>query len=632
VQDDRYDEAVGWSKSAYQSAGELGAEDIVQNAIGNLGWAYFKLGESDKALELLLEARRRASALGDTEDEIKWLTTSGYIFMTTNRSDDAKHSYSAALQAARRTNSREDMSNILIDLAEVSVISGAAAEADFYVAQAFFMAAESGSRPDVMDAEAIQMQAAALRNDQPRAEKLLHEVEVAPESQTAMKWACEHAMARLYEREGHTQQSQAMYNAALTTFETARAQLQHEDSQLPFVANATSIYDDYIHFLVAQGKSEEALRIADQSRARTLAQGLGVDLNKRYHPAALHPGAIARKANATLLFYWLGEKQSYLWTITPTRTNLTTLAGRDKILPVVENYRKSLLGPGDPLQATSQPGSQLYDLLVAPAAKFIDRKRPVMILADGPLSLLNFETLIVPAPAPHYWIEDATLIAAPSLATLASAMPSRSNAGKLLLLGDAISAGSEYPELPQASLEMKQIEKHFGARDQFVYAGQQATPTTYLTSDPKQYSYIHFVAHGVASRTDPLDSAIILSRTSQSADGYKLYAREIMRHPIDARLVTISACNGSGTRAYAGEGLVGLSWAFLRAGAHNTIGALWEVSDDSTPRLMDDLYQGLEDGLSPAEALRKAKLGLLHSTSVFRKPYYWAPFQIYTRL
>ena len=74
---------------------------------------------------------------------------------------------------------------------------------------------------------------------------------------------------------------------------------------------------------------------------------------------------------------------------------------------------------------------------------------------------------------------------------------------------------------------------------------------------------------------------------------------------------------------------MGLSWAFLRAGAHNVIGALWEVSDASTPQLMDKLYDGLNRGQDPASALRAAKLSLLHSDSVFKKPYYWAPFQLY---
>jgi CHAT domain-containing protein len=99
---------------------------------------------------------------------------------------------------------------------------------------------------------------------------------------------------------------------------------------------------------------------------------------------------------------------------------------------------------------------------------------------------------------------------------------------------------------------------------------------------------------------------------------------------LHAELVTISTCYGAGTRSYAGEGLVGLSWAFLRAGAHNVIGALWEVSDTSTPHLMDELYGELQEGRSPEVALRAAKLSLLHSNSVFRKPFYWAPFQIYS--
>jgi CHAT domain-containing protein len=76
--------------------------------------------------------------------------------------------------------------------------------------------------------------------------------------------------------------------------------------------------------------------------------------------------------------------------------------------------------------------------------------------------------------------------------------------------------------------------------------------------------------------------------------------------------------------------LVGLSWAFLRAGAHSVIGALWEVADDSSPRLMDALYQGIEAGEPPATALRKSKLSLLHSNSRFATPFYWAPFQIYS--
>jgi CHAT domain-containing protein len=422
-----------------------------------------------------------------------------------------------------------------------------------------------------------------------------------------------------------------MYQTSLSTFESARASLKNEESKLPFLANATGIYDDYIHFLVAHRKPDEALALADRSRARTLEQGLGVTSNSpSVSYASFHPGEIARKTNATLLFYWLGERESYLWAITAVKTSMFILPARAQISPVVGRYRKALLGLSDPVETSNADGVALYRMLLAPARELIRPGSTVVILNDGVLSQLNFETLIAPGPTPHYFIEDATVVSASSLELLASAKPPERTGNKLLLVGDAVSPNPDYPDLPKAASEIGQIEKHFAAPEVTLFARERATAGSYLTSAPQQFAYIHFVAHGVASRIDPLDSAIILSRSTAEADSFKLHARDIMKHPIHARLVTISACYGSGTRSYAGEGLVGLAWAFLRAGAHHVIGALWEVSEESTPRLMDSLYQGLESGKPPAEALRQAKLALLHSKGEFRKPFFWAPLQIYT--
>jgi CHAT domain-containing protein len=83
-------------------------------------------------------------------------------------------------------------------------------------------------------------------------------------------------------------------------------------------------------------------------------------------------------------------------------------------------------------------------------------------------------------------------------------------------------------------------------------------------------------------------------------------------------------------RSYSGEGLIGLAWAFLHTGSHHVIGSLWEVSDSSTPQLMGDLYDGLARGNRPDVALRSAKLAMIHGGGVFRKPFYWAAFQLYS--
>jgi len=291
-----------------------------------------------------------------------------------------------------------------------------------------------------------------------------------------------------------------------------------------------------------------------------------------------------------------------------------------------------LLGLGDPAANANSDGLALYRLLIEPAAPMIRPNGNVVVLTAGELSQLNFETLIVPSQQPHYWIEDATISSAPSLQMLASSHSSAAARQRLLLIGDAISPGPDYPNLPMASTEMKQIQGKVGDRNTVLYSRERATAAAYLGASPQQFAYIHFVAHGVASRTDPLDSAIILSRSSSAEDSFKLHARDIIQHPIHANLVTISACYGSGARSFAGEGSIGLAWAFLRAGAHNVIGALWEVSDESSPQMMSDLYQRIEEGLPPNVALRQAKLAMLHSHKEFRKPFYWAPLQIYTGL
>lgn len=647
LQTEHYDEAVEWSRSAYSSAAKLNAEDQAQNSLGNLGWAYYKLGDKQRALELFLEAEKHARKIGDIRLDLKWLSTAGYVYQDSGDLSRAIQAYRQSLDLAKQIDSREDIVNALEDLAHASIDAGKLDEASAYIDQVNHLVSASGNHLDALDVMLAQARIAAVRRQDQQAETIFRAVEHDPASQISMRLGSEHELARLFEVEGKTQLAARMYQTSLGTFESARADLKNENSKLPFLANATAIYDDYIHFLVTRGKTEEALLAADQSRARTLAQGLGlVESKQAFRPAALSPRAVARKAGATLLFYWLGEQQSYLWAITPQRIAIFSLPAQKAIAPLVERYGQTLLGPLDPLQAEDEDGQALFQLLVAPALKLIRTNTPIVILADGALTRLNFETLLVPGscpvpeqkqkpdrkPALHYWIDDATQFSAPSLAMLAAAKPARAVAQSLLLIGDPVSPNHDFPSLPLFGLEMKQIEKDFADHQAAVFAGRQASPAAYLSSHPAQYSYIHFVAHAIASRSDPLDSAIILSATPAGEDSFKLYARDIMQHPIDARLVTISACYGSGTRFYAGEGLVGLSWAFLRAGAHGVIGALWEVSDDSTPRLMEGLYQGLEQGRTPAAALRQAKLALVHSHSKFRAPFYWAPFQLYSRL
>ena len=633
LQREHYDEAADWSMRGDSVARSLDANALGVYAQENLGWAYYKLGDSERSLQYFLEAEKKAKQLGDVTNQIKLLSNAGVVYQGNGNLEQAAQVYTRVLSLASQHSAKRDIVDALEDLANTSIDAGRLDEAGRYLARLDPLVPETGNREDVLEVLYARARiAAALRHDA-EAESGFRAVEKDPACLVSMRLGAEREMARLYEARGDEAAADRMYRTSLETFEAARAQLKHDDYRLPFVAIATRVYDDYIHFLVEHGKTDEALVLADQGRARTLAQGLGVSsTNGPASSAGLQPAEISRKRNATLLFYWMGERQSYLWAITPKKTALYPLPAQREILPAIERYRRALLGLRDPIEASNQDGAALYRTLVQPAADLIKPGSNVIVLSDGPLSQLNFETLIAPGSKPHYWIEDATLVAAPSLSLLASAKPSPVSGRKLLLFGDAVSPGPDYPALPMAETEMKEIQQQFPAHDETVFSREQANALAYENSTPKQFAYIHFVAHGVASRTDPLDSAIILSRSSAAEDSFKLHAREIIQRPLNAHLVTISSCYGSGTRSYAGEGLVGLAWAFLRAGAHNVIGALWEVSDESTAQMMGKLYQGLKAGNSPAAALRQAKLSLLHSQGNFRKPFFWAPLQAYTGL
>ncbi len=696
----RFDEAIDRSEGAYQTAKAAGARRLELVTQGNIGWAYYKLGDSEKALQLFAESEKLAAQLGDIWNQENELTNIGYIYMDERKFDLAAQSFQRALGLAQGINAKEDIYNALRVLARLSLQTGDLATAGQYAQQALEIARQDGNHLDELYPMLVQGQIAARRGDVRSAESTFHEVERDKRCPVFLKWEAEHSLARLYEDEKHPDAADREYRVGLATFEAARDEVRHEDSQISFLTNASRIYDDYVHLLVARGKTDDALRWADYSRARTLAEGLGLlAKGASAGPPPLTPQQIARRAEGAVLFYWLGEKQSYLWAITPRKTSLFTLPPGAEIDAAVGRYRKALGGPQDVLAAADPDGRWLYRTLIAPAeallaarpagaktypvpkgasdfdALAVSLKRypdtkaypdtkpvaKVFVIPDGSLNNLNFETLLVGGPKLseaklaeeklseaklHYWIEDVTIASASSLRVLGAGRPTKRDRG-LLLVGNSVAPNDKYPELPKAASQMESVARHFPAARLRILAREQATPAAYLASRPEQFSYIHFVAHGTASRLSPLDSAIVLSKAarpkappssplsktapseaSADSDSFKLYARDIIRHPLRADLVTISACYGAGERAYSGEGLVGLSWAFLRAGAHNVVAALWEATDASTEQLMDKFYDELDKGAKPDAALRAAKLSLLQGSG-FHNPFYWAPFQLY---
>jgi CHAT domain-containing protein len=642
---EHYDEALDWNHQALQLAQFIGARTSAARINGNMGWSFRELGDFDNALTAYKEAEKASAQNGQVGDQIYWLTGISSVNYLQHEYRAAEEVLTQALDLARRQDDKTIPIEYLNDLAEVALETGQTEVAEKYYAEA------SGFERTVQDPSGIQESVlvrgriAGVKHDFAQAEKSFQQLIRDPKADTAQRWEAEARLARVYEDEGRHGKAESEFRHSLATIEGVRGSVLAEDLRMSFLSSAIGFYDDYIGFLISRKRVEDALQVAELSRARTLAEGLGAAPKTLSFPLRnFEPREIARRTKSVLLFYWLGQKQSYLWVITPAKVTCLTLAGATEIDPLVKSYREAVLGGRDILASGSSEGEKLYSLLIEPAKRLIPTGSRVILLPDGSLYGLNFETLLAPRPKPHFWVEDVTVATASSLTLLSAGRNARKQGagatsasarrdvagtfgyGNLLLVGDATQAAAEFPVLRQAQAEMAQVGRYFPEARRAILSGAHATPSAFLSSEPEKFAYLHFVTHGSASRAHPLDSAVILS---PEGDSFKLYARDIVKHPLSAYLVTVSACNGSGTRAYSGEGLVGLSWAFLRAGAHNVIAALWEVNDASTPQLMDKLYGELSQGRDPATALRAAKLSLLHSDSVFSKPFYWAPFQLY---
>ena len=180
--------------------------------------------------------------------------------------------------------------------------------------------------------------------------------------------------------------------------------------------------------------------------------------------------------------------------------------------------------------------------------------------------------------------------------------------------------------LPSAELEAREVSKFF--ENKLVLLGTGATKRMVVMQAPR-YDLLLFSTHGEMIESDPLRSNLRFT-PSQGDDG-KLTVNEIFDMEVKANLVTLSACETGLERGVAGDlprgdDLVGLSRAFIHAGAPSVVGSLWQVSDDSTAAMMSSFFRHLKT-MSKAEALRQSQLELaLPRAAIYSHPFLWAPF------
>lgn len=286
---------------------------------------------------------------------------------------------------------------------------------------------------------------------------------------------------------------------------------------------------------------------------------------------------------------------------------------------------------------------ELYDLLMKPAAEQLAGKTKLVIVPDGILWRLPFETL---QPADdRYLLDQASISYAPSLSALREMIKQRSSANRTKSAGLSAFANPQLSkellqrvELTYKSvklepsaeqdLEIQRLKTVYGDAQSQLFTGTNASEER-AKMEIVRARIMHFATPAILDEISPMYSFIALAASGNS-DGL-LQTREVMNLQTTARLVVLSATGVRQDRTGSSGAAMALAWSWFVAGSPSTVFSRWEVKAPSATQLMAGFHSRLRSGarvpISKASALQKSALAIRHSND-YQHPYYWAAFSL----
>jgi CHAT domain-containing protein/tetratricopeptide (TPR) repeat protein len=473
-----------------------------------------------------------------------------------------------------------------------------------------------------------------------------------------------------------------IYLRAIDLLESWRGRVALGDLRMGVAEPRLSVYEGAIRLLIQRGRPAEAFAVAERARARLLLElmaerdgrveqsreeKLRGKLRERYEArievkdeasrdrldreigqitneltrlnerARAGPfdvtqlqNGLLKGSNRALLAYFWGDSVVYGWWLTSDSSRGAALGSVDSLAGLVGFLRAAIERPAlDSLWRGA--ARRAFQHLVEPLAP--GPAEQLLVVADGPLAHVPLEVL-VPADRAPAWGATQRIIYGPSasvLAGLAHAPVSDGWNRAILAVGNPTQAGPALASslmrdggvtmspLPFAEQEARALRDLFRANGADLLTGSRATVRRWHELDPSRYRYLHFAAHAQVSDRHPEQTRLVLT------DG-GLDLAAIRRLRIRSDLVTLSACETALGRRVRGEGVIGLSHAFLAAGARGVLVTLWRVADRSTAEFMSEFYRELHAGQPPAEALLAARRQRIAAGGPSAHPSRWAPF------
>ena len=438
--------------------------------------------------------------------------------------------------------------------------------------------------------------------------------------------------------------------------------LRKEDVRRPVQIDLQASTDTPVSGLTLRGSNN--VTVPARPTARDLELRSFVSANPS---AAEDLIATAARLRSTMVVYWVGEDELFIWTVSPDGT---VQARRVAVLHsrLVELIREtsplSEKTPGAAPQAIVTRGEStvpvraprpvawraLYDLLIQPIRGSLPKTPGALltIVPQGPLLNLSFAAL--QNAQGRYLLEDYALHYAPAGAVLQYTAPKKradARTGPMLLVSDPAlpkltNLDRPLPRLPGARSEAAQIARLVPSSRLTVLQDGAATESTArgLVSGK---AVLHFATHAIVSDDDPFASFLALgpSPGGGAADGL-LTSQEVYGLDLNADLVVLSACRSAGG-SVTGDGISAFARAFIYAGTASLVASLWDVADEPTNRLLPDFYRSWLGGASKSRALRGAQLRLLRDLRAGRvrintaagevvipeHPVFWAGFALF---
>ncbi len=371
-----FDEAIDQNEAALRLSRSLGKQSFVATILGNLGWSYGELGDFEASLNFYkegAEASARNGMLGYSEYWFSGVATASLSLREYNAAESLALS---TLQHAQELNNVETSIACLYTLAEIMLRTNRLNEAEQYNKRVLTLETKGKDRQPAADAIEQSGEILTAQSHFREAEPLFQRVLADSSAGPKLRWESEAGIARLSDAEGKRAEAEQHFLSAINIIEKARQSINHEELRLSFLSSGISVYGEYIDFLLKHGRGADALAQAELSRARTLEEDLNT--TRSTEKVSLHnfrPEQMAQRLKATLLFYWVGERQSYLWVITPASMTCLSLPGADQIDPLVKTYREALFRSRDPLETGNPDAQKLYAMLIEPAKRLLPKTR-----------------------------------------------------------------------------------------------------------------------------------------------------------------------------------------------------------------------------------------------------------------